>query len=54
MIYDGFYVIAIDNMDIDNSQTIYINGIRSTREELKELLSFTYKNNKNKYPTIFK
>ena len=48
--YEGFYVIAMDNMDIDNANIILINGIEATREELKELLSFNQ--NKNRYPTL--
>lgn len=47
--YEGFYIIALDNMDIDKAETICINNERVTKDELKDFLSFR---SRRKYASI--
>lgn len=39
-IYEGFYIITLDNMDIDNAKKIFINTTEVSIKELKDFLSF--------------
>ncbi len=47
--YYGFHVITLDNYDLNNASSIYINNTKVTVDELKDLLMF-----KRRYNSYFK
>ncbi|MEM3092299.1 MAG: hypothetical protein QXI92_01215 [Candidatus Nitrosocaldus sp.] len=36
--YEGFYLLRLDNMQVDNATSIYVNNEKVSREELREFL----------------
>lgn len=49
-VYEGFYLIALDDMDIYRAGRILINGTEVTKEELRDFLSFR---SSNRYKSLF-
>ncbi len=47
--YYGFHVVTLDNYDLNNASSIYINNTKVTVDELKDLLMF-----KRRYNSYFK